>query len=62
MKNTLEIESVDFLPCFELSNIKIGDVDPDGLNPDPDPDPGRIQINKITKLISKHLLRVKKNL
>ena len=35
------------------------DVDPNLLYPDPDP--VRIQINKINKLFSKHLLKVNKN-
>jgi len=30
------------------------------MNADPNPDPVRIQDNKITKLISNHLLKVKK--
>ena len=44
------------------------DLDPDWLYPDPDPqnlmnpDPVRIQVNKITKLISKHLFKVKKKI
>ena len=49
--------------------LKNSDVDPDRLNSDPDPqnlmntdpDPVRIQVNKIPKLISKHIFKVKKN-
>ena len=56
----------------ELYEAKVvgRDVDPDWLNSDPDPqnlmnsdpdrDPVRIQVNKISKLISKHIFKVKK--
>ena len=44
-------------------DTQYADPDPQNMmnaNPDLDPGPGRIQVNKITKLSSTHLLKVEK--
>ena len=43
-----------------MTSTNTCDVDPDLMYVDPDPDGSSLHVNKITKLILNHLLKVKK--